>query len=564
MLAGALLLPLPALAQTPNIQIEGVGGALRDNIRAHLRIGDERCTSSIRRLNRLIPQIERSTERALQALGYYLSDIEISFSEGEACWQLQISINAGEPVTINELQISIVGDDSVFRPVLDSPPITRGAQLNHSQYERLKSLLSAVAVENGYFNARFNRSDLAIDLVRNTADVIIEFDTGSRHQFGEIRIAPIEALSERFIYRFVPFEEGTPYSSEQLVQLRQNLNDSQYFRQVSVTPLLTEADEGIVPLSVELEPRLRRSYTTGVGASTNAGPRVRFAYEDRYINRQGHRLTGDVLISQQQQEPSLSYIIPLRNPAIESLRLSGGFMRQETDSYTTNTWRMGVAYRSNFPTNWVQTVFTNYQQERAQLSSEKVQTNSMISGINWSRTRADDPIYPRRGWRLFAQVSGAREEVFSDISFTQLYSSAKWIESFGPGRLLLRGEMATTFVSEVQELPISERFFTGGDTTVRGYQWSSLGATNASGEVVGGKNLLVGSIEYDFPIRGSWNGAVFADTGNSFADFGNFKLNRSAGLGIRWLSPIGAIRFDLARGLDDGNFRFHLTMGPDL
>jgi len=558
------LLSTHAQAQSPSIEISGVGSALTDNIRAHLRVGDERCNTPVRRLNRLIPQVQRNTERALQALGIYQARIQVEFSSYEDCWRLAINVEPGEPVTISSVQINIDGDPRIFREIIDSPPISRGDNLNHSQYERLKSNISSLAVENGYFNARFTRSDLAIDLANNTADILIDFETGERYRFGNVRISPMDELSERFVARFVPFEEGEPYSTDNLVRLRQNLNDSQYFSQVSVTPQLNEASEQQIPVDVELSARLRRSYTTGAGISTDVGPRVRFAYEDRYINRQGHRLNADLTVSTQQQEPGVSYIIPLRDPSTESLRISSGFMRQDTESYTTNAYRVGITYRRLVWDSWVQNLFTNFQHERATLASGREQTDSTISGINLSRTRADDPIYPSRGWRLFGQISGAHDAVVSDISFVQLYTSAKLIHSIGPGRVLLRGESATTFVSEVQEMPVSERFFTGGDQSVRGYQWGSLGARNADGDIVGGKNLLVGSIEYDFSVRPGWNAAVFYDVGNSFADFGSMNLKRGVGIGARWLSPIGAVRVDIARGLDDGGFRFHLTMGPDL
>jgi translocation and assembly module TamA len=108
------------------------------------------------------------------------------------------------------------------------------------------------------------------------------------------------------------------------------------------------------------------------------------------------------------------------------------------------------------------------------------------------------------------------------------------------------------------------RFFTGGDQSVRGFQYRELGDTNDLGDVVGGKHLFVGSIEYDYRITGAWSVAAFIDTGNSFRDFGNMALRESAGLGVRWLSPIGPIRFDIAKGLDSDNVRFHITMGPDL
>jgi translocation and assembly module TamA len=572
---------LTSSAQTPDnaplIRIEGVNEALEDNIRIHLGTLDERCNSTQRRLDRLIPSVRRDIERASQALGYYRLTQQINFQPADpddngSCWQLQIIIQAGQAVRIGDINIEFTDPSHyrVFEPALSELPIRRGDQLNHSHYERLKAQLSGYAVENGYFSARFLRSELAIDLQNNLAHVNLEFEPGERFRFGEIRISPMEDLSDNFLSRFLTFEAGSDYSTDALIELRQKLNDSQYFSQVIVSPLLSQAVDQEIPVTVELGMRPRRSYSAGAGVSTDIGPRLRLMYEDRYINRRGHRLNAELGISPLQLEPSVSYVMPLRDPVNESLRFSGGFQRQETDSYISSTYRVGVTYRTVVWDNWVQNIFVNFQHENAELTNvlirdgSKEQTNSTISGINWARTRADDPIYPTRGWRLFGQFSGSHENLLSDISFAQIYGSAKLVRQFGPGRVLLRGEAATTLADEVLELPFSVRFFTGGDLSVRGYQFGELGATNSDGEVVGGKHLLVGSVEYDIRVRGNWLAAAFIDVGNSFGDFGNMKLKQSAGLGVRWLSPIGPIRFDIAKGLGDGSFRFHITMGPDL
>ena len=232
-----------------------------------------------------------------------------------------------------------------------------------------------------------------------------------------------------------------------------------------------------------------------------------------------------------------------------------------------------VSYRSTIDIpllgeEWLQNIFSNFQRENSALNTVTVNShessNLTISGINWTRTAADDPIFPTRGWRVFTQLSGASNAFLSDLSFLQLYASGKLVHTVGPGRALLRVEAGTTLVDGVSELPVSIRYFTGGDQSVRGYQFGSLGALNDLGEVIGGKHLLTASVEYDFSVRPSWKLAVFMDAGNSFADFNTVTLNKSAGLGLRWLSPIGPIRADIAKGLDGGNFRLHITMGPDL
>ncbi len=567
---------------TPQVNINGAPEALAENIRAHVGTPDERCNANLRRLNRLLPGIRRDIERAAQAIGYYRLSHQVRFTEAvvsedpdsaPGCWQLDINVTPGEPVRFGNININITDPARrpLFAPVLADIPVQRGQVLDHSQYERLKSSLSSHAVENGFFAARFVQSELAIDMLSGQANVNLSFEPGERYRFGEISISPLQELSDDFLARFLTFEPGDDYASDALIRLRQNFNDSQYFNQIAVTPQLSQAVNQQVPVTIDLATRPRRAYSAGAGVSTDNGPRLRLNYEDRYINRRGHRLNADLAVSTLQQEPSLSYVIPLTDPVNDSLRFSTGFQRQETDSYISNTARIGVTWRSLVWNNWVQNIFVNYQTEKAELTNvtqerliAPTRTNSTISGINWARTRADNPIYPANGWRLFLQASGAHENLLSDMTFAQLYGSAKLIHSAGPGRLIVRGEVATTLADELLELPVSVRFFTGGDQSVRGYQFNELGAANNAGEVVGGKHLLVGSIEYDVPVFGGWSVAAFLDTGNSFQDFGNMTLKESAGLGVRWLSPIGPIRVDIAKGLDDGGFRFHITMGPDL
>lgn len=571
-----------ALAQAPAITINGAESRLADNVLAHLSVRDERCNSPARRLNRLLPQVARDIERAAQALGFYHLQQTAEFTPGDPCWALNINLEPGVAVVFGDIQVNVSPDpsrpseqDDPFQQMLLASPVRSGAQLVHSEYEALKSSLSAVAVENGYFGARFNRSELSVDLNRNRADVMIDFEPGQRYHFGEIRINPMPELSSSFVSRFLPFDEGSPYSSESLVELRQSLNDSQYFSQVAVTPELnapqnasTASNGGIVPVNVQLTPRPRHSWSAGIGATTDIGPRVTLAYENRYLNRRGHRLNADVALSPVRQEPNISYVIPLRDPTTESLSFSSGYLGQNTDTFDSETYRVGTSYRSTIDAwilgEWLQNVFINYQRETFEINDVRERSNLAVSGVSWSTTRSDDPIFPSRGWRLLGQVSGASNAFLSDMSFLQLYTSGKIVLPIGPGRFLLRMEAATTIVDDVEELPASIRYFTGGDQSVRGYGYGTLGAENEVGDVIGGKHLLTGSIEYDFNILPSWKLAVFHDVGNSFEDFDDFKLHRSVGLGVRWMSPIGPIRADIARGINDGSFRFHLTMGPDL
>ena len=147
----------------------------------------------------------------------------------------------------------------------------------------------------------------------------------------------------------------------------------------------------------------------------------------------------------------------------------------------------------------------------------------------------------------------------------QAEAKGKWIRSVGErGRVIARAEAGSTWIDDADLLPVSARFFAGGDQSVRGYDYQDLGPVDASGEVVGGKHLLFGSLEYEHRIVGNWGVAVFVDTGNAFDDFSE-RLETGAGIGLRWESPIGMVRIDVAAAVSQDNaIRLHFTLGPDL
>jgi translocation and assembly module TamA len=135
-----------------------------------------------------------------------------------------------------------------------------------------------------------------------------------------------------------------------------------------------------------------------------------------------------------------------------------------------------------------------------------------------------------------------------------------------PWRLSIQSRLKTGFTLQqgsFEELPASIRFFAGGDRSVRGYAYQSLGPKDSSGDVIGGKNILVASLELDRAILSDWGVAAFFDIGNAFNSFDSITLFKGAGVGVRYYTKIGALRLDLARqiGIPNPGFRVHFTVG---
>jgi len=563
--AFAFLVSAVLSAQPTTITINGATEQLERNLRALVGIPNVSCETSQARLRRFIPGIRQSIDRAGRALGFYFMESSIEFTVEDDCWALGVNIEPGAPLIMSEVEVNIGSDANLFSSVLADLPIAAGDQLNQKLYEEIKTNLSTRAVEMGFFTARFERSQLLLDLQENSARASIDFNPGERYRFREVQLQSIDFLSDDFIRKFVNLEEGAYYSSAALIELRNSLNESQYFSNVTVTPALSANQDSRVPINVALEPRLRHIYSFGTGLTTDIGPRVTASYEDRYLNREGHRFDSGSSVSPIEQSVDMSYTIPMANPATESLRFASGILRQSNDTFTSNTFKLGSVYSFINRSSWRQNYSLNFQHEEFQIGDQDEIADMLIAGTSLSKTRADHALYPTRGWRAFGRLRGASSALLSTESFLQLDLQAKWISTLGPGRLIARFDIGTTLANDAADLPVSIKYFAGGDQNVRGYQYQSLGPENELGEVVGGKHLFVASAEYDFRVHPDWKLAVFYDTGNAFSEFDDLNLQSSAGIGVRWLSPIGPIRVDLASALDNDNkLRLHITMGPDL
>jgi translocation and assembly module TamA len=194
----------------------------------------------------------------------------------------------------------------------------------------------------------------------------------------------------------------------------------------------------------------------------------------------------------------------------------------------------------------------------------------VIAGASWERVRADDQLFPSKGFRLRLSLQGSPGG-FASPSLGQIQAMAKLIHPIAKGtRVLVRAEVGRIFTSDFRALPPTLRFFTGGTETVRGFGYLELGPLDNEGNVIGGPVLEVASAELDHKIFNRWAVAAFTDVGDALDSFTlsvkQGALEQGVGAGIRWASPIGLIRIDGAFAVTRPGppFHLHLSIGPDL
>lgn len=580
----ALLLVTSLRAQAAEPEIDIIGGTktLRENIRLHLSLAEESCSTPLWRLNSMLNDSDAEITAAAQSLGFYELQYEAKLVRNKDCWGLNIQLTPGAPVLVTELRIDILGEgsqDEVFKPLHDKPGIKIGNRLNHGRYEALKARFSSLASLHGYFDAEFEQSQVLVNVAEKSAVIALVYDTGKRYRIGEINLKH-SILDKEFLQRYYNIKPGDYYDTDELLELKNVYNASNYFAVASVAPDLQALKDHEVPINIDLEERKRRAYSVGAGIEADE-PRVLLGFEDRYLNSRGHRFNADLAASEIKKSAQATYTIPMRRPAYEFLRVYTGYLEEQTVTSLSEKYTYGSSYSYYHDNKWLQTYALDYIQEESTIGRMLPQRTDLIIP-SWSvlRTKTDGAPYPLSGWTVLGRISGSPESLGSDFSFAQFYGRAKYVKGFAHGRILLRTELGITETDDVDRLPASVRFFAGGDSSVRGYEYKSLGPTRniygrnfvgpledprAAVEVIGGNNLLVSSIEYDYRFEDSnWVAALFYDQGNA-ADDTNIDFKRSAGVGVRWISPIGPIRIDVAKALDDEkSWMWHISMGPDL
>ena len=547
-----------------DVIVEPENEPLTSNIRAHIgKVGDRNKAS----LRRFASHARDSARDAMRALGYYDGDIRYQVVAGEPP-VLRLRITPGEPVRLNSVRIRVRGEASGLA-AFELPEQVRpepGEILNHGRYERVKRFFQGRAQTHGFFDGKFVTHELRVRPEEREADIRLLYDSGERYRLGETTFEEAIYFEQELLKRFVGFEPGTPYHSDRVIELTQDLRGAGYFSEVRVGADPEEAENRTIPVNVTLDERTRHSLGAGLGFSTDVGPRIRTTWDQHYVNPQGHRRGAEFEVSQPRKNAGVYYAIPLNPPMTDSLRFTGSYQDEDIEDTRSRRNSLGIQWQSRLESGWQQVVSLRREEDRFRVGDNRQRTVLVLPGLSYSYLYRDSPVDPSYGYRLQFESSGGQRDMLSDIDVLHLSAAAKGLVTVGSTghRFLVRVRAGGIGTNDFDQVPPFLRFFAGGDQSVRGYGYRTLGPTDEDGDNVGGRFLLTGSVEYQYPLSDSWRLATFVDEGNAFDNLGD-PLKTGVGVGVRWVSPVGPIRLDVARGLNEPeNFRIHFSMGPVL
>lgn len=558
-----LIYTLNGSAEAPHLivyQIRGLDPILTTIVKARLAHSLEALTTPsnsaiIQTWNEHAPA---EIQQALSPYGYFKPSIHSKLLyQPNKTWQAIYTINPGPLLKITQLRVSIQGEgtnNAVLKMLINQLPLHQGDSFLSERYEQAKQKLLSTAIAEGYLSAYFSQHHVLINRKSYLANVALVLDTGPRFYFGPI-IFQQTILKDSFLRRYIPFKIGTPYSSEQLLKLQDNLNRSGYFQHISINDLATEKQNQQIPILFKLTPRPSQQYTAGIGYSTDVGIRGTLGWESRYLNQFGHKLSIMSQLSKVQNSLQTTYTIPGQHPNTDNYNINFAIVHKRLAQVDSTTQQIGLGSTHQWK-GWQRNLFLNYQIERFNyVDRPTIISHLLTPGITFSRSQFDNPIYALHGYRVNLRVQGADKNLLSSASFLQTQLQTKYILSWNENsRMILRNDIGYTMTPNPDNFPPSLLFYAGGSQSVRGYDYQALGP---------GRYLVVGSVEYQHKIVSNFYGAAFFDLGNAVNKF-PINLQKGAGVGVVWISPLGPMELTVGKALDLPNHPVRLQFSMDV
>jgi translocation and assembly module TamA len=557
-------------AERVSVAVEGLAGDELESARAsiELRQYEDREVSPVE-VRRLFERAAEQIRVALEPFGYYDAEVAAKLERPEPTqYRATFRVTPGEPVIVRQARVVVTGDAAQLESVktaLEHFQPKQGQRLDHGAYERSKAEIAAALANDGFIAAQLVKHRVEVVKAANSAEIDLEWESGPRHRFGAVRYTDAQ-FPDKFLQRYTPWRAGQFYSIDKLLELQQTLVDADYFSAVAVTPDLEHVQDSVVPVEVVLVPAKRTVYTASVYVSTDTGPGTKLGFERRWLNKRGHKLSSEIQYSTRLQDFRTQYQIPQPGIPNRNLTFGVGYRDEETD---TSTSRMARAAATQVTDRWkgfTRTLGLQYLNGDFEIAERQHSTSLLYAEGLLTRKKANDLYFPRNGYSLLYGLRLAAESALSDTSLAQLRAEGKWLGQAGDdGRVILRAALGAMVVKDFDALPPELRFFAGGDRSIRGFDYQQIGDTNAEGEVIGGKYEAVASAEYEHYFLPQWGVAAFVDAGDAFTQ--QFDTNVGAGIGVRWKSPVGLVRLDIARPVVsdfDDSWRIHLVIGPDL
>jgi translocation and assembly module TamA len=549
-------------------EIHGIKGIHKQNVISYLASAPKIKKAYFRKKQEEIREI---VKEALKPFGYYSPKINFKFKK-KTSNVLHLYINLGKPMYVREVDVAVLGEavtDPWFMMLFREYTFETYSLFSHEKYTSLKENMITRAINNGYLDAHFVSSVVFTNTTDNYADIHLVLNSGKRYLFGDINYKG-DVQYKELVDDIIVVKANEVFSSRRIYESSSNLYNTGFFDIAEIKVKHDEIQNYKVPVDVTLQRKKDNIVEFSIGYSTDEKVRGRISWEKPLLNTSGHSLLLQGSVSFDELEALARYKIPRNNPIKEY----DYFEIHQTYSNLNdlNSKILGGKIASATKVNHGASIDYLISSQYEDYTIGKESGNTLINGVGVDLNFADITAFidPRYGYRFTGKVFGANQLFGSEVNFLQLKGIFRYLTSPTPNtRLAVGSDLGINFSDEYRKIPPYYRFFTGGDTTIRGFSYRTVAARD-QGFIIGGRFLISGTAEFQHPIpfysgndiRQNW----FVDAGMAPNNVHTEKVSVGVGTGVRYITKIGIIKADLAFGVSEVHIpvRVHIGIGVDL
>ncbi len=541
-----------------------------------------------RELSRLLGAADDNARELLATLGYFAPTLTLEMKEtpaAEAPRTIELTVEPGPQTVIREANIAVTGPDSgpeatsaegaaQRERVQNQWSLSPGQPFTQSGWDSAKDGGLRTLRQRRYPTARIANSRAEVDADKHEAALSVDYDTGPSYRFGSLRIEGSERYDPDGARRLARLPTGAVYSEARMLDAQQRLASSGYYDAVFLTLDTDGTDPDAVPITAQVREAKLQKWVFGVGVSTDSGPRLSVDHTHNRLPGLGWRAVTKLQYDRKNKLLSTDWTAL---PNEDGWRWFTGaqVQRETTGSFEVNSGRLRGG-RTKSGDRIDRSAYLQYDYANTQGEGAPPASSALTANYSWTGRYFNSPTSPTRGFGLAWDLGAGTTLTPERDPFVR--AMARWLYFVPLGkvqleggvprdsRLALRTEAGAVLARDGAQIPVTQLFLTGGDTTVRGYGYRKIGARTENDLLYGGRYLTVASVEWQrpFALRGNvtdFESTVFADAGAVADRVGDLSPQVGVGAGVRWRSPVGPLQADLAYGLKAKSVRLHLRLG---
>jgi len=537
-------------------------------------------------VSRLMVAAEANARDLLATLGYVSPTLTLELIETPAdkaaARKVRVTVEPGEPTKVGQVAIDFEGpiatdprDEAHRTAVRTGWKLPPGQIFTQGNWDAAKSLGLRTVAAKRYPTASVRNSRAALDADQHSADLGVTYLSGPAYRFGPLQVRGAQRYDPDAARRIARVPSGADYDQQKLLDAQQRLASSGYYDSVFLTLDVDHGTPDAAPVIAQVKEAPLQKVVAGIGFTSDNGPRVSLDHVHNRMPVLGWRAVSRLSVDQSIKSLGTEWT---GLPGEEGWRWFGsGLVKRDSDagSYVEDSARLRYG-RNKADGHIDRSLFLQYDYANNEGIDPPPSASSISANWGWTGRYFNDPANPTAGQGLAVELGLGYTLIGERLPFVRTHW--RWLGVFPVGsadtpdgaarrsRIALRGELGGVFAKDAAQIPTTQLFLTGGDTTVRGYSYQQIGVVTDLDQITAGRYLGVASVEWQKPIVSDgkltdWEGVGFVDAGSVADRFGALEAKVGVGVGARWKSPVGPVQADIAYGVDVKKFRLHLRLG---